>query len=68
MSLSFRHNGVLYIFDERELLRSLPSEVLKDALRRGKATRRSRQQREREAASAEVRAIKRDRMVSEGRP
>lgn len=63
MSLSFRHNGVLYVLDPDQIVKHLPPSLLADALRRGKAFRRSRQQAAREAAGAEARAVRRDRLV-----
>ena len=64
--IEFIHSGVLYVFDPKEIVKHLPSEILATALQRGKAYRRHRIQAEREAVGTEARAVRRDRLLSEG--
>lgn len=61
--IEFRHNGGIYVFEVRDLLHHLPTDVLKTALRRGKAYSRARRQREREGQGERARALKIDRMI-----
>ncbi len=62
--VKFYLNNFLYAFDERELVRYLPSAIVADGLRRGKAFRRRASLADRESKAGEMAAIQRDRIFS----